>query len=237
MTLIPNLTFTDYEWFPWSICNGCGMPAGNAYPSGHLVPSHNCWTCLCSNCWDQIHRSCHVFTRLFTWNIHWYFLDFTLNSLRRRKYDPVIIEKTVRHVLGLSTAIVYKSLLEHCTLTNNAMRNILRNLSKPLQRRKYPDPRPLWLLVGTPLVLGPELASRWGIIAYSGGCLHIYWLRTVDQMVTHNIHSIAVVKTFTVSQYSHFPQKLCNQKDTHLKLIFDNNSPYKDRGPTAKKNR
>ena len=39
MTLKPSLTFTDYEWFPWSICNGCGMPAGNAYPSGHLVPS------------------------------------------------------------------------------------------------------------------------------------------------------------------------------------------------------
>ena len=39
MTFIPTLTFTDYEWFPWSICNGCGMPAGNAYPSGHLVPS------------------------------------------------------------------------------------------------------------------------------------------------------------------------------------------------------
>ena len=39
MTLIPSLTFTYYEWFPWSICNGCGMPAGNAYPSGHLVPS------------------------------------------------------------------------------------------------------------------------------------------------------------------------------------------------------
>ena len=36
--LIPNLTFTDYEWFQWTICNGCGMPAGNAYPSGHLVP-------------------------------------------------------------------------------------------------------------------------------------------------------------------------------------------------------
>ena len=32
-------SLTDYEWFPWSICNGCGMPAGNAYPSGHLVPS------------------------------------------------------------------------------------------------------------------------------------------------------------------------------------------------------
>ena len=39
MTLIPSLTFTDYEWFPLNICNGCGMLAGNAYPSGHLVPS------------------------------------------------------------------------------------------------------------------------------------------------------------------------------------------------------
>ena len=29
----------NYEWFPWSFCNGFGMPAGNAYPSGHLVPS------------------------------------------------------------------------------------------------------------------------------------------------------------------------------------------------------
>ena len=29
----------NYEWFPRSICNGCGIPAGNAYPSGHLVPS------------------------------------------------------------------------------------------------------------------------------------------------------------------------------------------------------
>ena len=29
----------NYEWFPWSIGNGCIMPAGNAYPSGHLVPS------------------------------------------------------------------------------------------------------------------------------------------------------------------------------------------------------
>ena len=29
----------NYEWLTWSICNGCGMSAGNAYPSGHLVPS------------------------------------------------------------------------------------------------------------------------------------------------------------------------------------------------------
>ena len=30
----------NYEWLPWSVCNGGGMPAGHAYPSGHLVPSH-----------------------------------------------------------------------------------------------------------------------------------------------------------------------------------------------------
>ena len=30
----------NYEWFSWSIGNGCGLPAGNAYSSGHLVLSH-----------------------------------------------------------------------------------------------------------------------------------------------------------------------------------------------------
>ena len=29
----------NYEWSSWSMCSGCGMPAGNAYSSGHLVPS------------------------------------------------------------------------------------------------------------------------------------------------------------------------------------------------------
>ena len=41
-----------YEWFPWSICNGCGMPAGNAYHSGHLVPSPFLGSCLWSSCWE-----------------------------------------------------------------------------------------------------------------------------------------------------------------------------------------
>ena len=40
---------TNYEWFPWSICNGYGMPAGNAYPSGQLVLFLLFGTCLCSN--------------------------------------------------------------------------------------------------------------------------------------------------------------------------------------------
>ena len=28
----------NYEWFPWSICNGCDMSAGNTYPSRLLPP-------------------------------------------------------------------------------------------------------------------------------------------------------------------------------------------------------
>ena len=32
--------------------------------------------CLCSNCWDQIPRTCHVFNQIFTSNIPWY--DFAL---------------------------------------------------------------------------------------------------------------------------------------------------------------
>ena len=27
-------------WFPYTICNGCCMPTGDAYSSGHLIPSH-----------------------------------------------------------------------------------------------------------------------------------------------------------------------------------------------------
>ena len=37
---------------------------------------------------------------------------------------------------------------------------IWRALSKPPQRRQGPDPRPLWLLVGTPPAFGPEIAYR-----------------------------------------------------------------------------
>ena len=76
-------------------------------------------------------------------------------------------------VLGPSTAL-YRSFLEHCTLTNKAVGTIWRDLFKPPQRRQGPDPRPLWLLVGTPLVLGPELASRRAEHSHSGGCHYIF---------------------------------------------------------------
>ena len=79
--------------------------------------------------------------------------------LRRRQYDPEIIERTICLVLGPFTAL-YRSFLKRCTLTNKAVGTIWRALSKPPQRRQGPDPRPLWLLVGAPSVFGPELAYR-----------------------------------------------------------------------------
>ena len=79
--------------------------------------------------------------------------------LRRRKYDPEIIERTIGLVLCPSTAL-YRSFLKHCTLTNKAVGTIWRVLSKHPQRRQGPDPRPLWLLVGTSSAFGPELAYR-----------------------------------------------------------------------------
>ena len=63
-----------------------------------------------------------------------------VKHLRRRKYDPAIIERTIGHVFCSSTAL-YISFLKHFTLTNKALGIIWRDLSKPPQRRQNPDPR------------------------------------------------------------------------------------------------
>ena len=81
-----------------------------------------------------------------------------VKRLRRRQYDQEI-KRTIGLVLGPSTAL-YRTFLKHCTLTNKAVGTIWRDLSKPPQRRRDPDLCPLWLLVGTPSAIRPELASR-----------------------------------------------------------------------------
>ena len=76
--------------------------------------------------------------------------------------ETSFIETTIGLVLGPCTAL-YRLFLKHCTLTNKAVGTIWRALSKPPQRRQGPDLRPLWLLVGTPSAIRPELAfSRAG---------------------------------------------------------------------------
>ena len=80
-----------------------------------------------------------------------------VKRLRRRQYEPVIIERTIGLVLGPSTAL-YEPFLKHCTLTYKAVGTIWRALSKPPQRRQGPDLCPLLLLVGTPSAIIHELA-------------------------------------------------------------------------------
>ena len=80
-----------------------------------------------------------------------------VKRLRRRQYDPLIIERTIGIVLGPSTTL-YGPFLKQCTLTNKTVGTIWRALFKHPQRRQGPDLRPLWLLVGTPSAIRPELA-------------------------------------------------------------------------------
>ena len=82
-----------------------------------------------------------------------------VKRVRRRHYDPVIIERTIGLMFGPFAAL-YRSFLKRCTLTNKAVGTIWRDFSKPPQRQQGPDPRPLWLLVGTPSAFWPELAYR-----------------------------------------------------------------------------
>ena len=46
-----------------------------------------------------------------------------VKHIRRQKYGPLIIERTLGLVLGASTTL-YRSFLEHCTLTNKAVGTI-----------------------------------------------------------------------------------------------------------------
>ena len=58
------------------------------------------------------------------------------------------------------------------------MRTIWRALSKPPQRQQDPDLCPLWLLVGTPSAIRPELAFRRveHCLPYSDVAKYIYML-------------------------------------------------------------
>ena len=72
-----QLQYVIYMWMmytesPLALAEGPSLP----FRTPGSVP--HCGTWLCSNCWDNCPRTCHVFTRLFTSNTPWYFLDFAL---------------------------------------------------------------------------------------------------------------------------------------------------------------
>ena len=107
-----------------------------------------------------------------------------VKRLRQRQYDPVIIERTIGLVLGPCTAL-YKPFLKHCTLTNKAVGTIWRALSKPLQRWQGPDLRPLWLLVGIPSAIGPELVFSRAehSLPYSDVTIYIFAISYLSSML------------------------------------------------------
>ena len=60
------------------------------------------------------------------------------------------------------------------SIPTEAVGTIWWDFSKPPQRRQGANPFPIWLLVGTPLVLGPELASRRAEHSLLWWCLYIF---------------------------------------------------------------
>ena len=57
--LFTEIYITELETFQQNICNGCGMPAGDADSSGQLVLSHF-GTCMCSNVETNLSWTCLV---------------------------------------------------------------------------------------------------------------------------------------------------------------------------------
>ena len=80
--IFTEIYITELESFQQNICNGCGMPTGDADSSGHLVPS----------LWDLhmfyllrpiLCQTCRYFTGLCSSNIPRYFLDFALRDTKQ----------------------------------------------------------------------------------------------------------------------------------------------------------
>ena len=93
-----------------------------------------------------------------------------VKRLRRRQYDPAIIERTIGLVLNPCTAL-YRSFLKRCTLTIKAVGTILRAFFKPL--------RPFRLLVGTPWTFWPEPTYRLRVAQPTLMDVHMYFWYTI----------------------------------------------------------
>ena len=93
---------------------------------------------------------------------------------RRRARDHRKGNKIKSLVLGPSTATC-ELILKFCSLINKTAENrgCMMGLSQPPQRRQGPELFPLWLLFGTPTVLGLSLLQDRRSTAYSCGC---HWL-------------------------------------------------------------
>ena len=150
------------------------MPTEDAFSLWHLVQSHF-ETCKCSNvetnfswlCITRNHSPCLL---------RWSCLQ-TSEGQRRSQFHLVRLKNSETPAMSSvhvwpsdhredyrSCALPFNNLVhiipKALHLTIKAVETIWRALSKHPQRRQGPDPRPFWLLVGTPSAFGPELAYR-----------------------------------------------------------------------------
>ena len=130
----------------------------------------------------------------------------------RRQYDPAIIERTIGLVLGPFTALC-RSFLKRCTLTNKADGTIWRALSKPPQRRQGPDPRPVWLLVGTFSLWTWARVKTARSTACFNGCPYIfliYYYITIYVCVPHFYDLFALVGCWSLVSIGRIIYKFLN---------------------------
>ena len=82
---VPKLTLTEMRGFHGAFATGVASHQGAlTLPDTWFRPPF--WDLLMLQRWDQIPRTCHVFTRLFTSNTPWYFLDFAFSQFYNGKF-------------------------------------------------------------------------------------------------------------------------------------------------------
>ena len=123
------------EWFPWSICNGCGMPVGNAYPSRHLVPSRFLGlACMYAPIVEtRFPRTCRVFSRLFTLNTPRHFLDYATAA----PYDTKGLQKLFfsiftegKHVIFSATIVKLNGSIGSVKMMNSRLLVLCKYLDR-----------------------------------------------------------------------------------------------------------
>ena len=114
-----------------------------------------------------------------------------VKRLRRRQYDPLIIQRTIGLMLGPSTALYRPFISIVLWLTKRWGLYDGPPCPNLLRFDQGPDLRPLWLFVGTPSAIRPELASRQAehSLPYSDVTIYIIDIYTQTKVKQHHILS------------------------------------------------
>ena len=167
--------------FPWLSGDVPRLPSYGIYIS-QLVRFARC----CTSVLDFHSKNLQITSKLLTQGYRYHKFRKTFGKFFRSysellsKFGDISFQEYV--FKGISHPVFYGDLvykLRRVKDTPNFISSgskIVKRLSKPPQRRQGPDLRPLWLLVGTPSAIRPELAfSRAEHSPALFGCHHIYF--------------------------------------------------------------